>query len=342
MQKMTEKAKRAVFLAGVILTLLPAALLNALQAQQAAPAQGRGGQAAAQSRGGRAPDQSLPLVQQAFKMTDARYLISFSRYCMLNGPNTANGKGDAATPSQLFDNLYYVGRTDVGAWVLRTSDGLVLFDTLYNPGDVANIIEPGMRKLGLDPAQIKLVVLTHSHNDHSGGMSYFRSKGVRVMVSEADWGPLGGVPNPESVIRDGQVVTFGDTSITLLLIPGHTPGTIAAMFPVFERGQRHMALLAGGIGPTGGVDQHRTAIASIARLSAVTRQAGVDVFVDPHEAIIDSAAWGYIMRPEGRKPNQNDLIIGADGFQRFTQMLSTCMQARVVMYQQNAATGGAQ
>ncbi len=346
MQKMIRNAKRAVFLAGVVLTLLPAALLNALEAQQAAPAQGRGGpaggQAAAQGRGGRGPDQSLPLVQQAFKMTDARYLISFSRYCMLNGPNTANGKGSAAAPSQLFDNLYYVGRTDVGAWVLRTSDGLVLFDTLYTPEEAANIIEPGMRELGLDPAQIKLVVLTHNHNDHSGGMSYFRSKGVRVMVSEADWGALGGVPNPESVIRDGQVVTFGDTSITLLLIPGHTPGTIAAMFPVFDRGQRHMALLAGGIGPTGGVDQHRTAIASIARLSAVTRQAGVDVFVDPHEAIIDSAAWGYIMNPEGRKPNQNDLIVGADGFQRFTQMLSTCMEARVVMFQQNAATGAPQ
>src|ERR1044071_541973 len=139
------------FLAGIILTLLPCL-----------PA------AAAQGGGCRGPDQSLPLVQQAFKMTDARYLISFSRYCMLNGPNTANGKGDAAPPSQLFDNLYYVGKTDVGAWILKTSDGLVLFDTLNNPEEASNIIEPGMRKLGLDPAQVKLVVLTHSHNDHTG------------------------------------------------------------------------------------------------------------------------------------------------------------------------------
>jgi metallo-beta-lactamase class B len=308
-------------LAVLVLTLLLCAPLNA------------------QGRGGRGADPSLPLVQQAFKITDARYLISFSRYCMLNGPNTANGKGDAAIPSQLFDNFYYVGRTDVAAWVLRTSDGLVLFDTLNNVDEAANIVVPGMRKLGLDPDQIKLVVLTHSHNDHSGGMPYFRGKGVRVMVSEADWGPLGGAPNPESVIRDGQVVKFGDTSITFLLIPGHTPGTIAATFPVFDRGQRHMAVLVGGIGPTGGIDAHRTAIQSIAHLSAATKQAGVDVFVDPHEAIIDSTAWGYIMNPKERKPNQNDLIVGSDRFQRFTQMLSTCMQARVVMYQQNASTG---
>ena len=317
--RMSRMVRRAMLLGAVVLVLMPCV-----------PA------AAQQGRGGRSPDQSLPLVQQAFKMTDARYLISFSRYCMLDGPNTANGKGDAATPSQLFDNLYYVGKTDVGAWVLKTSDGLVLFDTLNNPDEAANIIVPGLRKLGLDPEQIKLVILTHSHNDHTGGLPYFRGKSLRVMVSEADWGPLGGVPNPDGVIHDGQVVKVGETSITFLLIPGHTPGTIAAMFPVLDREQRHVALLVGGIGPTGGVDMHRTAITSIAHLSDAAKRAGVDVVLDPHEAIIDSAAWGYIMHPEERKTNQNDLIVGTDHFLRFTQMLSTCMQARVVMYQQKS------
>jgi metallo-beta-lactamase class B len=294
--------------------------------------------APAQARAERAPDQSLPLVQEAFKITDARYLISFSRYCMLNGPNTANGKGDAAIPSQLFDNLYYVGKTDVGAWVLKTSGGLVLFDTLNNTDEAAKIIVPGMREFGLDPDQIKLVVLTHFHNDHTGGMSYFRAKGLHMMASEVDWGPLGGAPNPESVIHDGQVVKFGDTSITLLLIPGHTPGTIAAVFPVFDHGQRHMAALTGGIGPTGGIEAHQTSIASIEHVSTVAKQMGVDVLLDPHEAIIDSTAWGYIMHRAERRQNQNDLIVGADRFQRFTQMLSTCMKARVVMYQQQKAS----
>lgn len=284
-------------------------------------------------------DPSLPLVQDAFKITDARYLLSFTRYCMLNGPNTANGKGVAAVPSQLFDNLYYVGKTDVGAWVLKTSDGLVLFDTLNTPEEAANIIVPGMRKLALDPDQIKLIVLTHFHNDHTGGVPYFRAKGIRMMASEADWGRMGGVPNPESVIRDGQVVKLGDTSITLVLIPGHTPGTIAAVFPVFDRGARHVAAFTGGIGPTGGIEEHRTAIASIEHMSAVAKEARVDVLLDPHEAIIDSTAWGYIMHPEERKANQNELVIGPDRFQRFTQMLSTCMKARVVMYQQQAAKG---
>jgi metallo-beta-lactamase class B len=320
-------------LSGVFLILQSLALPTSVEAQQPA--------SAAPGRAGRAPDQSLPLVQQAFKITDARFLISFSRYCMLNGPNTANGKGDAAIPTQLFDNVYYVGKTDVGAWVLKTSDGLVLFDTLNNADEAANIIVPGMRKLGLDPDQIKLVILTHFHNDHTGGLPYFRAKNVRMMASEMDWGQLGGVPNPQSVIRDGQVVEVGDTAVTLLLIPGHTPGTIAALFPVFDHGQRHMAVLTGGIGPTGGLDMHQTAIGSLEHLAAVTKKAGVDVLLDPHEAIIDSAAWGYIMHPAERKPNQNDLILGAEPFQRFNDMLTTCMKARVVMYQQEKASTGA-
>jgi metallo-beta-lactamase class B len=281
-------------------------------------------------------------VQQAFKLTDARFLISFSRYCMLNGPNTANGKGDAAPPSKLFDNLFYVGKTDVGAWVLRTSDGLVLFDTLNNREEAETIVVGGLRTLGLNPKDIKLVVLTHSHADHSGGMSYFRDQGVRVIVSEADWRQLGGAPDEESVIRDGQVVRVGDTAITFLLIPGHTPGTIGAIFPVFDNGRRHVIAFTGGIGPTGGLEAHQTVLTSLEHLAAAARQARVDALIDPHEAIIDSEAWGFIMHPEERRPGQNSLLIGADRVQKFTQMLSKCMQARIVMYRQQAAAGPTQ
>jgi metallo-beta-lactamase class B len=318
---------------GIIVTLLTTSL-GPVQAQRGG-GQGRATQGAAAD----ATDPSLPLVQQALKLTDPRFLISFTRYCMLNGPNTANGKGEAATPSQLFDNLFYVGRTDVGAWVLKTSTGLVLFDTLNNRAEAEQIIVPGMRKLGLNPDDIKLVVLTHSHPDHSGGMAYFREKGVRIMVSEADWAQLGGVPDADSVIRDGQMLKVGDTTITFLLIPGHTQGTIGAIFPVFDNGRRHVIAFTGGIGPTGGLEAHQTVLRSLDHLSTMARQAGVDAVIDPHEAIIDSVAWGYITRPQERKPKQNDLIIGADRVQRFTQMLSTCMQARVVMYQQQGAAG---
>ena len=115
--------------------------------------------------------------------------------------------------------------------------------------------------------------------------------------------------------------------------------TISASGALCPRSSRRGRSVSGGIGPTGGLEAHQTALASLEHLATVARQAGVDAVIDPHEAIIDSEAWGFIMRPEQRKRGQNDLIIGADRFQRFTQMLSTCMQARVVLYGQQDAGG---
>lgn len=75
----------------------------------------------------------------------------------------------APEPGQAFDNLYFVGSGWVSAWVLKTSDGLILIDALNNALEARGLIEGGMRKLGLDPAQIKYIVVTHGHGDHYGG-----------------------------------------------------------------------------------------------------------------------------------------------------------------------------
>ena len=290
------------------------------------------------SPGARAADEpGKAFVDQALTITEPRYLLSFTRYCTMESNNTANGHGQPATPSKLFDNLYYVGRTDVGAWVVKTSGGLVLIDTLYNAEDAKDVVEGGMRNLGLDPAQIKLVILTHFHPDHSGGMPYFRSKGIKVMVSEADWKPLGGVPGPDAVLRDGQVITVGDTPITIALTPGHTPGTITAIFPVFDKGQRHMAALTGGIGPRGGLDIHKVTLNSLEHLREVGAKQKVDVYIDPHEALIDSDAWGWIMNPASRKAGVNPLIVGQAKFQQFTRMVTACMNYRVAEYEKPPA-----
>jgi len=72
-----------------------------------------------------------------------------------------------APPSgQGFDNLYFVGADWVSAWAIKTSDGIILIDALNIQAEAAALIEGGMRKLGLDPAQIKYVIVTHGHGDH--------------------------------------------------------------------------------------------------------------------------------------------------------------------------------
>src|SRR5258706_2244571 len=87
-----------------------------------------------------------------------------------------------------FDQFYYLGINTVSAWALNTSEGIILFDTLNNTEEAAQYIEGGLRHVGLDPARIKYIVLTHGHGDHFGGAKYLQQKyHARVLMSAIDW-----------------------------------------------------------------------------------------------------------------------------------------------------------
>ena len=88
----------------------------------------------------------------------------------------------------MFDNLYYVGSKYIGAWVLNTSEGIILIDSMNSSDDVQKVIVPGIKKLGLDPTKIKYVLVTHEHFDHYGGAKYIQDTfGATVLMSSIDW-----------------------------------------------------------------------------------------------------------------------------------------------------------
>ena len=72
-----------------------------------------------------------------------------------------------AVPAKVFDNLYFVGQTEYSAWAVTTSDGIIVVDALWDYS-VEDEVVNGLRKLGLDPAKIKYVLLSHGHIDHAG------------------------------------------------------------------------------------------------------------------------------------------------------------------------------
>jgi metallo-beta-lactamase class B len=91
-------------------------------------------------------------------------------------PQPADSTSSTAEPTKIFDNLYFVGIPAVSAWAITTSDGIIVIDSLNNPREAETFIEGGLRKVGLDPAQVKYVLITHGHTDHFGGAQYLADK----------------------------------------------------------------------------------------------------------------------------------------------------------------------
>ena len=124
---------------------------------------------------------------------------------LCNGPAPAGaqrGRGAAppgppdraqwhAEPVKVFDNLYFVGQTEYSAWAVTTSAGIILVDAIWDYS-IEDEVVGGLRKLGLDPATIKYVMVSHGHIDHAGGAKFLQDEfGARVIMSAADWDLIG-------------------------------------------------------------------------------------------------------------------------------------------------------
>ncbi|MDE1918268.1 MAG: MBL fold metallo-hydrolase [Sphingomonadales bacterium] len=243
-------------------------------------------------------------------------------------------------PTRVFDNLYSIGQNAVSAWAIDTSAGIIVIDTLNNADEARDILVPNMRSLGLDPARIRTVLLTHGHGDHWGGAKYLQDTfGARVATSEQDWamiespdhggGPFAHLvpPRRDQVLKDGDVVTLGNTSVKAYVTPGHTPGTLSLIFPVSDHGKRHMAGLMGGTG--GGRDSvsAHEQIASLARWQAITRAAGVDVLVTNHPVHMNATEKEAMIRYLPDAPNP--FIYGVEKYQRYMGVMSACSRVQL-------------
>jgi len=157
-------------------------------------------------------------------------------------------------PAKVFDNLYFVGSKIHSSWALTTSDGIILIDTLFTYNSEEEIVG-GLKKLGLDPAKVKYVIITHAHSDHVGGAKLMQDRyKSHIVMGGPDWDSIEksvngypeGKPKRDIVADDGQKLTLGDTTVTILTTPGHTPGTLSMTFPVKDHGRTLNVAYAGG------------------------------------------------------------------------------------------------
>jgi metallo-beta-lactamase class B len=286
-------------------------------------------------------------VAAAMEMAKPDLLPEASNLCSARGPQRPavlrQEAGLPAVPRQtleptrIFDNLYYIGFNDVGAWALTTSQGIIVIDSLNTPEEAEKILISGMVKAGLDPKQIKYVVIGHGHFDHFGGTPYLQSVyKPRVLMSGADWDFIVAspqrnreLPARDTSITDGQTLTLGDTTLTIMITPGHTPGSIAILMPVKDRGKQYVALM-----PSGGfAAPDRPSLAALERALDVAKKQKAVALLSGHPGIYgDTLAWMETRRKNPTAPNP--FLYGEARFARYLNIADECAKARLIATEQ--------
>lgn len=251
------------------------------------------------------------------------------------GATAAAQPADAALePARVFDDLYFVGDRSTSSWVLTTPEGYILFDAGFH-GMVEGTIVGGMQKLGLDPAKIRYVIVSHGHNDHFGGAQFLQSKyGARIVLSAADWEhmrtwPQRGSPAPfpkdDVVVKDGDTVTLGGVTVRMVITPGHTPGTLSPLFTVHDRGQPHVVGYWGGDG-AGYLDQPglRQYMASAQRFATLEPKADVPL---SNHVVADGTVEKLALLKARKAGEPNPFVTTNAQFRAWAGQLRSCAEA---------------
>ncbi len=244
-----------------------------------------------------------------------------------------------ASPYKVFDNLYWLGTRQHSSWALGTSDGLILLDTNFAWATEPEIID-GLTTLGLDPRQIKYVVISHAHGDHDQGAAELQKRfGAKIVMGTADWESTlqrpataaGGVPTRDVVVGPaGMKLALGDTTIDILSTPGHTPGTLSYVFPVKDQGRTVMVAYSGGT-LTGAFGTNAARwdeyIDSQKRIARAAADAGATVILSNHSEYDNAYTRARLIAAKREVGEEHPFIAGAAGVQRYFTVMTECAMA---------------
>ena len=149
-------------------------------------------------------------------------------------------------PFKIIDNVYYVGTNGLASYLITSPQGHILVDTVMP--EATSQIKANIEKLGFKVTDIKYLVNTHAHIDHTGGLAEMKqASGAQMIAGEADKPLLEGGYYPgaqedsalafppvkvDRTVREGDKVTIGDVTLTARETPGHSPGCTSWEFSV--------------------------------------------------------------------------------------------------------------
>lgn len=259
-----------------------------------------------------------------------------------------DAKAQTIEPYQAFDNVYYVGICWVSAWLIKTSDGPVLIDTLYEPY-TDQLIE-NIKKVGVNPADIKMVLLTHGHFDHVGGVSKIKAlTNAKFVMTAEGWreaqadaqksqGKPGAWTMPAAadiLVKDGDVLTVGDTKFYAYATPGHTWGTTSYAVDVKDGDKTYRAITIGGLGLNAidGTQQVEAYISSVDRIKSMVNasQNPISVHLTMHPFSTGLTEAKDLLKT--RKPGQPHPLVDPNGLNKQLDALRAGATERLMIEQ---------
>ena len=147
-------------------------------------------------------------------------------------------------PFRMAGNLYFVGTSEAPSHLIDAGDGLILIDT--GSEETADVVIESVTALGFDIRDVRYIIHSHGHCDHTDGTPKIVAlSGAETFLCSKDIKYLTGW-KPDHDLRDGDVITLGNTQILCLSTPGHTEGTTSFFFNVEDGGRTYRAGMFGG------------------------------------------------------------------------------------------------
>src|SRR6266849_2139013 len=240
-------------------------------------------------------------------------------------------------PKKAFDDLYWMGTPSRSTWALTTNDGIILYDT-QGVYDAEDIIVGGLKKLGLDPAKVNYVIISHAHANEVGGAKLMQERyGAHIVMGAGDWdmvdqsvnGFPNGKPKRDMVATDGMKITLGGRTVTIHLTPGHTPGTISGIFQVHDHGKPLTVVYSGGTefnfpNDVAHFDQY---LASERRLASLAAKAGATIIIN-NQSQFNGAADKLRILADRQPGERHPLDVGTEAVARYFKIEDECAQAQ--------------
>ena len=169
-------------------------------------------------------------------------------------PATKRGGQQPAEPFRIAGNFYYVGASDIAAFLITGPEGHVVLDGGYP--STAPMIMASIAKLGFDITDVKVLLNSEPHPDHAGGLAALQqASGAKLWASEASADAIAsGGDDPDMVLplralirigilsypaarvdhrfKDGDTIHVGPIALTAHVTGGHTRGCTSWSLPV--------------------------------------------------------------------------------------------------------------